>query len=454
METNTNSKAVTLEQLINAHQKSSKKIEALTQKLETVATASVSGIEDAMYQVATHTRYSPTTSVTGALADATVGSLVDDETLATLTSAGTDDAGSNQYAFLINGVQTGTYTKDSKLSAVLDGINSSETAGVNASYDQETNRFTFTARKAGKDQRIEMGEGLADAMFGPPASSDKSGESITAVYDFGWLDDGNSEEIHVNMPAYTIITTITKETTIQELITKLNNGAMGTETFYYNKYTGGIEAREKDTGELLDVTILDSDDLEYPARNNPVDYTTGVDAIFTAIEVNGNKMPVSGKTVNISVPTRVSQLENNSKFQTEEQVAAAINAKVSCAYKAGGSVAFAALPAPDEAHLGFVYNVTDKFTTTDAFVDGAGGKHPAGTNVAIVAVTDGETTSYKYDVLSGFVDLSGYQAAEEGKGLSSNDFTDAAKAKLDSITFATDAEVAAALAEIYGPEEA
>ena len=52
------------------------------------------------------------------------------------------------------------------------------------------------------------------------------------------------------------------------------------------------------------------------------------------------------------------------------------------------------------------------------------------------------------------VDLSGYQAAEEGKGLSSNDFTDEAKAKLDGITFATDAEVAAALAEIYGPEEA
>ena len=158
---------------------------------------------------------------------------------------------------------------------------------------------------------------------------------------------------------------------------------------------------------------------------------------------------------------------NNSKFQTEEQVATAINAKVSSAYKAGGSVAFAALPTPDAAHLGFVYNVTDKFTTTDAFVEGAGSKNAAGTNVAIVAVTDGETTNYKYDVLAGFVDLSGYDTAEqsntklagkvdkeEGKGLSSNDFTDEAKAKLDGITFATDEEVAAALAEIYGPDEA
>lgn len=51
------------------------------------------------------------------------------------------------------------------------------------------------------------------------------------------------------------------------------------------------------------------------------------------------------------------------------------------------------------------------------------------------------------------VDLSGYQAKEEGKGLSTNDYTNEDKAKLDGIAFATDAEVAAALAEIYGADE-
>ena len=87
---------------------------------------------------------------------------------------------------------------------------------------------------------------------------------------------------------------------------------------------------------------------------------------------------------------------------------AEIDSKVSSVYKPGGSVAFASLPAADEAHLGLVYNVTDKFTATADFVEGAGGRHPAGTNVVVVAVTDGESTSYKYDVLAGFVDLSGY----------------------------------------------
>lgn len=117
------------------------------------------------------------------------------------------------------------------------------------------------------------------------------------------------------------------------------------------------------------------------------------------------------------IPTAVSALTNDANYQTGEQVAAAINAKVSSAYKAGGSVAFASLPELAEANLGLVVNVTDRFTTTDSFVEGAGKKHPAGTNVAVVAVIEGEgeaaVTTYKYDALAGFVDLSEYIKASD-----------------------------------------
>lgn len=109
------------------------------------------------------------------------------------------------------------------------------------------------------------------------------------------------------------------------------------------------------------------------------------------------------------IPTQVSVLTNDAKYQTEEQVTAAINAKVSSTYKAGGSVAFAALPELTSANLGLVVNVTDNFTTTDSFMEGAGQKHPAGTNVAVIEAGEG----YKYDVLAGFVDLSGYVKAED-----------------------------------------
>lgn len=49
------------------------------------------------------------------------------------------------------------------------------------------------------------------------------------------------------------------------------------------------------------------------------------------------------------------------------------------------------------------------------------------------------------------VDLSGYQQKEEGKGLSSNDYTDEEKAKLAGLEIASDEEVAEMLAEVFGP---
>lgn len=93
------------------------------------------------------------------------------------------------------------------------------------------------------------------------------------------------------------------------------------------------------------------------------------------------------------------------------------------------TVEFAELPSLSESILGNVYNVTDAFTTTANFVEGAGNKYPKGTNVVVVKVGD----AYKYDVLAGFVDLSGYVEKEAGKGLSDENFTAALKDKLDGI---------------------
>ena len=88
---------------------------------------------------------------------------------------------------------------------------------------------------------------------------------------------------------------------------------------------------------------------------------------------------------------------------------AQIDGLVSAVYKPAGSAAFASLPAPAAAALGKVYNVTDAFTTDARFVDGAGKRYPAGTNVVVVQVD----SAYKYDALSGMVDLSGYAKSAE-----------------------------------------
>ena len=74
-------------------------------------------------------------------------------------------------------------------------------------------------------------------------------------------------------------------------------------------------------------------------------------------------------------------------------------------YKPVGSIAFSALPAaPAAEQQGYVYNMTDAFTTDARFVEGAGKEYPAGTNVAVVL----NGSAYMYDALSGNVDLSNY----------------------------------------------
>ena len=85
-----------------------------------------------------------------------------------------------------------------------------------------------------------------------------------------------------------------------------------------------------------------------------------------------------------------------------------IDNKLSSAFKPGGSVAFQNLPALSAANLGKILNVTDSFTTTADFVEGAGKTYPAGTNVAIVDVGSVGSPSYKYDIQGSFFDLSGY----------------------------------------------
>ena len=110
-------------------------------------------------------------------------------------------------------------------------------------------------------------------------------------------------------------------------------------------------------------------------------------------------------TINSTLANKANSDDVYTKQQTDDKISAAI----SSVYKPAGSTAFSDLPAASAATLGNVYNVTDAFTTTDSFVEGAGKSYPAGTNVAVVLVGE----EYKYDVLSGMVDLSNYSTTDE-----------------------------------------
>lgn len=117
------------------------------------------------------------------------------------------------------------------------------------------------------------------------------------------------------------------------------------------------------------------------------------------IKVNGSPLvPDGSKAVNISVPTKVSQLTNDSGYQTAANVEQTLTSKnyatksdISSVYKYKGSVeTYAELPSSNQ-QVGDVYNVE----TADS-----SHKIKAGDNVA--------WNGTAWDVLSGTVDLSNY----------------------------------------------
>lgn len=95
------------------------------------------------------------------------------------------------------------------------------------------------------------------------------------------------------------------------------------------------------------------------------------------------------------------------KTETDGQIDTKIASAISSTYKPAGSVMFELLPTLSATEEGKVYNIQNEFDTTEDFVEGAGHTYPAGTNVVCIDSDDAGT--YKWDVLSGFVDLSAYE---------------------------------------------
>lgn len=94
---------------------------------------------------------------------------------------------------------------------------------------------------------------------------------------------------------------------------------------------------------------------------------------------------------------------------TSSDVSEMIASAISGVYTPKGTIAFASLPTASAGNLGWVYNISGAFTTTAAFVEGAGKSYGAGTNVVCV---DAGSGTYQWDVLAGTIDLEELTAVE------------------------------------------
>lgn len=106
-----------------------------------------------------------------------------------------------------------------------------------------------------------------------------------------------------------------------------------------------------------------------------------------------------GQRSGIDVPSSDETYQNNSKYWQERanywyQQAQAIAESFSGALRPIGTVTFENLPPLAQADSGDMYNISNQFTTTSDFVEGAGIVVPLGSNVY-------KTTGGKWDVLAG-----------------------------------------------------
>ncbi len=103
-----------------------------------------------------------------------------------------------------------------------------------------------------------------------------------------------------------------------------------------------------------------------------------------------------------------------------------VDGKISSVYKPAGNCLFANLPDPAENILGNVYSMMDSFTTDDRFIASEPTQYPIGTNVVVVEVLDAGVTKYYFDVLAGFVDLSGYMEISDMVAITNEEIDDIA----------------------------
>jgi len=169
----------------------------------------------------------------------------------------------------------------------------------------------------------------------------------------------------------------------------------------------------------------------------PPDATPSIASITTSGDVtvggnitkNGNTytLPSSGGelALSINIPTKTSDLTNDSSYQTASQVTTAINNALTSVYKFQGSIDVSTLNSlisstTDKSVLnGYVYNITDSGNLNNSTGTLSVG---VGDNVAFVYI-GGQDSAWEWDKLAGTIDLSNYVPTSRtinGKALTNN----------------------------------
>lgn len=221
----------------------------------------------------------------------------------------TDEDGNVNYngeqELIINGKSLGKFNKDTTIEHILTSINSNADAGVTVNFSKSTNEFVFTTREMGANQKIEMGDGLAQKLFSPEPEKLYTGDMN--LWEAWGIRYTNDDSLSFSFDTHDFLMPscgLSADTTLQDIVDKYNNsneGANG-KTASINPYSGEIEIVDRD-GNKLDFELLtymkgyayeeDKEDVFPPVKiettKKPLAvYTPGQDAVFTA-NINGTE---------------------------------------------------------------------------------------------------------------------------------------------------------------------
>lgn len=210
---------------------------------------------------------------------------------------------------IINGVKIGSYTKDAKLSDIMNDINANKEAGVKVAYSRTTREFVFTTKETGSQTEIKMG-GLAEEMFGRDKdfALDKK-EGIKSVLGMSAADklsgpDGKRFAMEFQNGAKVDFTFKGEGGSLNDLLGRVNEqltGGMkadfdedgslyisdGKNRFYASGYGEGENNIAKDLADAI-------------GKRSGVSYTAGQDAMFS-VTVNGTTMDMTRTTNNVDL---------------------------------------------------------------------------------------------------------------------------------------------------------
>lgn len=208
---------------------------------------------------------------------------------------------------------------------------------------------------------------------------------------------------------------------VGQIVTLVNEAGSTVEAYMIQNTAGNLMKLASTTasGDLTE------DVLELQGKVSNLETAVGTKGDDSGITANDlwaaiKEVKAAYEAADVTINEKFGEYYN--KTETDDKIDEKINVAISTTYRAAGAVAFEALPALAASEEGKVYNITNEFTTTENFVEGAGKTYPIGTNVVCIDVGADE---YKWDVLAGFIDTSTF--------VTDTELTDELDTKVDKV---------------------